>query len=91
MLEIIALFFLTGQIGRLALQKGLKPITWKIHTILLWVGGEMAGIIVGVSLFGQTNLTASLLTGYIFAIATYILLRYNLYSRPDQEEPGRSN
>jgi hypothetical protein len=56
MLEIIALIFLTKQIGRIATDKGLKPGTWKLYTVLAWIAGEFVGAIIGVLFFGVNNL-----------------------------------
>jgi uncharacterized membrane protein YfcA len=83
MLEIIALVYLTGQIGQLAAQKGLKKGRWKLHTVLLWFGGEIAGIIICTLLFGPDNLILVLLLAYACAIGTYFILRSNLATRPD--------
>lgn len=83
MLEIIALFFLTRQIGQLAQQKGLKKGMWKLHTVLLWFGGEIAGAIIGIILFGQDNLIPVMIFGYLGAIAAFLVLKYNLSSQPD--------
>ena len=33
---VIALIFITKSMGKLALQKGLKPITWKIYVVSAW-------------------------------------------------------
>lgn len=56
MLEIVALFFLCRMNGKLAAQKGLKAGTWKIYTVLAWIVAEIAGLILGLLLFGQDNL-----------------------------------
>jgi hypothetical protein len=37
MLEIIALIFITKDIGKLALAKGMKPLNWKIYTIVAYL------------------------------------------------------
>ena len=34
MLELIALIFLTREIGKIAEKKGLKPLTWKIYLVI---------------------------------------------------------
>ena len=34
MIEIIVLVFLTIEIGKLAREKGLKPLTWKFYNVV---------------------------------------------------------
>ncbi len=47
MLEIIALIFLTKEIGKIAAGKGLKPGVWKLYTVLAWIAGEFVGAVIG--------------------------------------------
>jgi hypothetical protein len=84
MLEIIALIFLTKEIGKLALSKGLKPSTWKMYTVVCWVISEIAGLIVGVIIFGQNNLFSVALVGIIFAVTSYYIIKAQLNKLPDQ-------
>jgi hypothetical protein len=84
MLEIIALIFLTKEIGKLALSKGLKPSTWKMYTVVCWVISEIAGLIVGVIIFVQNNLFSVALVGIIFAVTSYYIIKAQLNKLPDQ-------
>ena len=84
MLELIALIFLTKEIGKLAEEKGLKPLTWKIYTIISWIITEIIGIIVGVMLFGRDNLFSVVLVGLTFAITSYFIIKAQLNKLPDQ-------
>jgi hypothetical protein len=84
MLELIALIFLTREIGKLAEEKGLKPLTWKIYTIISWIITEIIGIIVGVMLFGKDNLFSVVLVGLTFAITSYFIIKAQLNKLPDQ-------
>jgi hypothetical protein len=84
MLELIALIFLTREIGKLAEEKGLKPLTWKIYTIISWIVTEIIGIIVGVMLFGKDNLFSVVLVGLTFAITSYFIIKAQLNKLPDQ-------
>ena len=86
MLEIIVLIFLTKNIGNLAIKKGLKAGTWKLYTVLAWFGGEILGIVIGLSLWGQEELIAAVLVGLAFAVASYLVLRSNLNNKPDAED-----
>ena len=84
MLELIALIFLTREIGKLAEEKGLKPLTWKIYTIVSWIITEIIGFIVGVMLFGLDNLVSVGLVGFTFAITSYFIIKAQLNKLPDQ-------
>jgi len=84
MLEIIALIFLTREVGRLAEKKGLKPITWKIYTVIGWLFSETIGILVGVMIFGMNNLVSVVLVGILFAITSYFIIKAQLNKLPDR-------
>ena len=83
MLEIIALIFLTRQIGTLAYRKGLKPGKWKLYLVLAWFVFEIFGFILGVILFGKDNLMGLMLLGLISAVGGYLLVRARLIKMPD--------
>jgi hypothetical protein len=83
MLEIIALIFLTRQIGRMAHDKGLKSSTWKLYTVLAWFVGEIAGAVFGLMIFGVNNLFSVLLVALAGAITGFYILRSNLAKRAD--------
>lgn len=58
MLEILALFWLTGNIGKTVEAKGHKSGKYKWMAVGLWFGGEFAGAIFGAiigSFFGQDS------------------------------------
>jgi hypothetical protein len=82
MLEIIALIYLSRKIGLLAIQKGLKPLTWKLYTIAAWIICEIIGIILAVSLFGQ-NIFSIMSIGLASAFGGYLLVRAILEKKPD--------
>jgi hypothetical protein len=84
MLEIIALIFLTKEIGKIATKKGLKPITWKIYTVIAWMVSEIIGIVVGVMIFGVDNLVSIILVGITFAITSFFIIKAQLNKLPDQ-------
>ncbi len=85
MLEIIALFFLTRNIGQLAQQKGVPPLKWKILTIVLWIAFEFIGVIFGVAIFGPNNIVSIMLVAIGFAITGYYLVRKHLEKMPDAD------
>lgn len=86
MLEIIALIFLTKNIGALAIQKGLKPGTWKLYTVLAWFGAEILGIILGFAVGGEDGFALAFLLGVSFAIGSFFIVKANLKKRPDNME-----
>jgi hypothetical protein len=83
MLEIIALVFLTRNIGELAIQKGLKPGAWKLYTVLAWFGAEILGFILGFAMGGEDGFGFAFLFGLSFAVASYFIVKANLSKRPD--------
>ncbi len=91
MLEIIALIFLTKEIGRLAHDKGLKPGTWKIYTVVGWFILEIIGIIVGILIFGKDNLFSIVMVGLAFAITSYFIIKAYLNKLPDYFDDDINN
>jgi len=83
MIEIIALIFLCIKNGKLAAQKGLKPGTWKLYTVLAWLVTEMAGVVLGIALFGQNNLIGIMSLGLVSAFGGYLFIKYVLEKKPD--------
>jgi ABC-type uncharacterized transport system permease subunit len=83
MIEIIALIFLTKNNGNLAIQKGLKPGTWKLYTVLAWFGAEILGAVIGFLIFGQENVVAAILLGLLCAVGSYFVLRSVLNKKAD--------
>lgn len=85
MLDLILLFFLTREIGRIAFKKGLKPLTWKIYNIVGWLGAELIGVIIGVLMFGLNNLISVQLVAFAFAITSYFIIKAQLNKLPDND------
>ena len=83
MLDLIVLFFLTREIGRLAFRKGLKPLTWKIYNVLAWLGAELIGILIGAVIFGLDNLISVQLVAFAFAITSYFIIKAQLNKLED--------
>ena len=83
MLEIIALIFLTRQVGRMAHDKGLKSSTWKLYTVLAWFAGEIFGALVGLVIFGPDNIFSVLMVALAGAVTGYYILKTNLAKRSD--------
>jgi len=85
MIEIIVLIFLTREIGKLAFNKGLKPLTWKIYTVVSWIVTEIIGFMLGLMIFRKDNLISVMLVGLTFAITSYFIIKAQLNKLPDQD------
>ena len=83
MLEIIALIFLTREIGKIAASKGLKPLTWKIYLVVTWIIFEIWGFMVGLLFFDIDNVISIALVGFTFAITGYFWIKARLNRMPD--------
>ncbi len=83
MLEIVALYFLTSYNGKLAERKGLKPMTWKINTILAWIVGEFIGFIIALQFFPIQDLLKISLIALPFAFGGFHFIKYTLEKKPD--------
>lgn len=86
MIDIIALIFITREMGKLAAQKGLKPMTWKIYSIIGWIFFEIMGFIVGFMFFDIQNLFSVFIVGLMFGFTSYLIIKKQLSSLPDKED-----
>jgi len=84
MLEIIALIYISKEMGKLALQKGLKPRTWKLYAIAGWFAAEIFGFAVGLFLLNSRDFIALSLLGCIFAVGGFLIVRAALQNKPDE-------
>lgn len=81
MLEIILLIVLTRRVGHIVEQKGRKSGWYKVLTVLLWLGGEIVGAIVGAGVVELSGLNdafiylSALIGAAIGAIAAYIIAK----------------
>lgn len=83
MLEIIALIFITREIGKLAASKGLKSLTWKIYAVLAWIIFEIWGFMIALMFFEKDNLFSIMMVGLMFAVTSYFLIKARLNKLPD--------
>jgi hypothetical protein len=100
-IEIIALIFLCKSNGQLALQKGLKPGTWKLYTVLAWLGAECIGGILGLMMFAQgvidptkieqTQLFKMSIVALFCAFGGYLIIRSILEKKPDSIDHNINN
>jgi L-asparagine transporter-like permease len=91
MIDLIVLFFLTKEIGKLSLQKGVNPLTWKIYTIVSWLISEILGFIVALMIFEKDNIISIVLVGFLFAITSYFIIKAQLNKLPDQNSEDDIN
>ena len=83
MLEIIALIFITREIGKIAAAKGLKPLNWKIYTVLAWIIFEIWGFMIALMFFDVTNYFSIMMVGLMFALTSYVWIKARLNRLPD--------
>jgi hypothetical protein len=90
-LDLIVLYFLTKEIGSLAQRKGLKPLTWKIYTILGWILFEIIGLLAGFIIFGTDNIISVILLALAFAVTSYFIIKAQLNKLPDSYDDDIDN
>ena len=88
MLEIIALIFLAGQMGKMATRKGQKPGMWKLYTVLAWIGGEIIGILIAIVGFHNEDYISMLPLALAGAFGGYLIVRAILSKMPDKPDEG---
>ena len=74
MLELVALYFVFREAGRLALEKGYSPLRWKIHAFMAWFFGELVGVFIVLTYFPD-QLTTMLIIGICMAYLSYLVLK----------------
>jgi hypothetical protein len=90
-LDLIVLFFLAREIGRLASRKGFKPATWRLYTVVAWIITEIIGLLVGFTIFEKNNLFSIGMTGIAFAITSYFIIKAQLNKFPDYIDDDINN
>lgn len=55
MLEIVILVLLTRQVGKMVRAKGYSGLGYQAATVLLWLGGEMLGLYIGLAFLNEAN------------------------------------
>lgn len=70
MIEIIILIFIARKIGKIAREKGLKPLGYQVLLVVLWILGELMLGGFGYALVGDTELACA---AYLFAILGALL------------------
>ena len=83
MIEIIALIFLTKEIGILAAQKGLPSGRWKVNCVICWILMEIIGLFIGMFIFGLSNIVSVAMVGLGFAATGYFMVKNYLQNLPD--------
>ena len=84
MLDIIALIFIAKSFNRLALQKGLKPLPWKVYLIVSWFVAEFIGLGFGLFVLNSRDIIGLQLLAWVFAVGSFLIIRSILLNKPDQ-------
>ncbi len=74
MFELIALYFIFREAGRLAVEKGYSSIRWRIQDLIAWFLGEMVGMLIVMTYFPDQLITM-LIIGISMAYLAYLLLK----------------
>jgi len=74
MFELIALYFVFRETGRLAVEKGYNPIRWRIQAFMAWFFGEITGMLIVMTYFPNQIITM-LIIGLSMAYLAYLLLK----------------
>lgn len=87
MLEVIVIYFLAKKIGSICEEKGHEPGKYKIIAALLWIVGEIGGMVIGFMMLGFESgmsfvLFFTITGGILGAILSFIIAN----SLPDQSE-----
>ena len=101
MLDIIILFFLCRNIGRMARAKGLTPLRWQLFTIVAWIVCEIIGMNLALGWMGYAEIkTLNAMMAIIIkhpgivmfslfcAFGGALLVRYSLERKPDADQSG---
>jgi hypothetical protein len=84
MLEILLLIWLWNRSGKLAVKKGLSKRNVQFRTILVWLLGEVIGIMIVILSLGE-NLPALIGVGLGCAFIAYLLYERTILALPDYE------
>jgi hypothetical protein len=82
MLEIIALYFIVKEVGRIADEKGYPGLPWKITVVLAWFFAEFIGMMI-VQIYFPNQLLIMMAIGLCMAYLSYLLLKQYWLSLPD--------
>ena len=84
MLEILALVFLSRDIGNIAERKGLKRGWWRFYTVLAWIIGEIIGVVVALLIFQTEEVSVAIyLFAIAFAVGGYFVVKTIVSRKPD--------
>lgn len=85
MIEIVVLYFLLKNIGKLAKEKGQSSVHWMVFGFLAWICGELSGIVLVLSFIGQEYLIFSMFFGIGMAYLFFLIVKSKLQGLPDSE------
>lgn len=82
MLEIILLIILTRKVGELAARKGEHKGWYKFYTVLAWIGFEILGVMISLTI--TRDLILNMLFGIVCAFGGFLLIKAKLDRLPDK-------
>ena len=74
MLELIALYLIYKEAGRLAVEKGYSAVRWRTHAFMVWLFGEITGMFIVLTYFPDQLMTM-LIIGISMAYLSYLILK----------------
>ena len=95
-MDIIILIFLAWHIGNKAREKGLNVFRWRLRMVLTWLGFELAGLVLGILLFGydKNNMLGLAAFALVCAFGSFLLVKAALDKtdhtfEDDNNNPGK--
>ncbi|WP_028980628.1 hypothetical protein [Sporocytophaga myxococcoides] len=85
MIEIVVLYFLLKNIGKLAKEKGQSSMQWMVFGFLAWICGELSGIVLVLNFIGQEYFIFSMFFGIGMAYLFFLIVKSKLQGLPDSE------
>ena len=83
MIELIAIVLLGMQVYKLAERKGQKQWPWVWRMVLSWIGFELLGLMLAMTMLEIRNLVNLALIGAMAGLGGYLLTKYQLDKMPD--------
>lgn len=86
-MDIIVLILLCYRMGNIVKPKGYSPAVWQLYTVLVWVGGELLGMMISFNL--GKSLTVMIISGLLCAVLAYLMLQsraYKLVNKATEEQ-----
>jgi hypothetical protein len=94
MIELLLVWWQAKRIGRIAAERGRKPLGYQAIAVLLWFAGELVGVLAGIGIFGSDSVPVTYLFALGCALVTVSILATIVGHLPDRrtavEQPQSS-